>query len=321
MPTVSQTQPLLTRPSTTKLLLAFASIYLIWGSTYLAIRYAVETIPPLIAAGVRHFVAGSVLFAYSYRRGYRPTWREVRAALLIGALYFLVGHGTLHWAEQRVASGLAALLIATEPMFIAGIQVATRKERFSLWTLAGLLSGIAGVGLLVGGDALHADGQLLGIVMVLLGSLAWSAGVCTSRSVALPKDPVASAAITMFFGALMLLTTSAVTGEWTGMALSHLSTRSLGGLLYLIVFGSLVAFTAYVWLLDHCSPTIVSTHTYVNPVVAMILGWFFAGEPVTHRVILAALAILASLGLIRQGTRAKEERRELSVPQKLAKTG
>src|SRR5512142_1452453 len=128
MATVPQMMGSVSRPSTTKLVLAFASIYLIWGSTYLAIRFAVETIPPLVAAGLRHLVAGSVLLAYCWRRGFRPTWKHVQAALLIGALYFLIGHGTLHWAEQRVASGLAALIIATEPMFIAGIRISTRKE-------------------------------------------------------------------------------------------------------------------------------------------------------------------------------------------------
>ncbi len=300
---VSQSIDVRPRPSTLKLLLAFVAIYLIWGSTYLAIRFAVETIPPLVTASVRHLVAGSFLFAYSYRKGFRPTRREIGAGLLIGALYFLIGHGTLHWAEQKVASGLAALLIATEPMLISGIQIGLGRERFNVWTLGGLVTGIVGVAILMGGNAFRGDGQLTGIIAILIGGTSWAIGVCISRSVPLPKDPSHSAALTMICGAGFLICASAVTGEFAQLKLSAVTARSAGGLVYLIVFGSLIAFTAYVWLLEHCSPTIVSTHTYVNPIVAVLLGWLMGGETVTGRTLIAGLAILCSVSLIREGAK------------------
>lgn len=291
-------------PSRVALGLAFLSTWVIWGSTYLAIRYAVATIPPLVTAGLRHFTAGSILFAYSYYRGFRPTRRHWLGALAIGALYFLGGHGTLHWAEQRVSSGLAAVLIATEPLFIAAIQIFTGRERFSLWTVLGIVCGIGGVAYLMGGEALHAPGQMIGIIAILIGSLSWGIGVCYSSSAGLPKDPAASAGMTMFCGSLLLLLTATLTREFSSSQLNHIALKSVMGLLFLIVFGSIVAFSAYVWLLEHVSPTMVSTHTFVNPVVAVLLGWGLAGEALSARLVVAMLAILGSIAFIRLGTRA-----------------
>jgi drug/metabolite transporter (DMT)-like permease len=291
------------QPARVALGLAFLSTWVIWGSTYLAIRYAVATIPPLVTAGVRHFTAGSILFAYSYHRGFRPTRKHWLGALAIGALYFLGGHGTLHWAEQRVSSGLAAVLIATEPLFIAAIQIFTGRERFSLWTVLGILCGIGGVAYLMGGEALHAPGQMIGVIAILFGSLSWGVGVCYSSSAGLPKDPAASAGMTMFCGSLLLLFTAGATGEFARSQLNHIALRSILGLLFLIVFGSVVAFSAYVWLLEHVSPTMVSTHTFVNPVVAVLLGWGFAGEALSARLVVAMIAILGSIAFIRLGTR------------------
>ncbi|ABF42673.1 Putative 10 TMS drug/metabolite exporter, DME family, DMT superfamily [Candidatus Koribacter versatilis Ellin345] len=292
------------KPQRAALAFSFLSTWIIWGSTYLAIRYAVETIPPLVTAGVRHFTAGSVLFAYCYFRGFRPTAKHWKGAFLIGAFYFLGGHGTLHWAEQRVSSGLAAVLIATEPLFIAAIMIFTGKERFSYWTLLGMLCGISGVAYLMGGEALHAPGQMVGILAVLAGSLSWGIGVCISPNAGLPEDPVASAGMTMFCGSLLLLTTAGVTGEIAAFHPHQVAMRSVLGLLFLIVFGSIVAFSAYVWLLGQVSPTMVSTHTFVNPAVAVLLGWAMAGEALTARLLVATLAILGSIAFIRRGTRA-----------------
>jgi len=257
-----------------------------------------------VTAGVRHLTAGSVLFAYSYFRGFRPKAQHWKGALLIGAFYFLGGHGTLHWAEQRVSSGLAAVLIATEPLFIAAIMIATGKERFSFWTLLGMGCGISGVAYLTGGTALHAPGQMVGILAVLAGSLSWGIGVCISPRAGLPEDPFASAGMTMFCGSLLLLATAGLTGEITAFHSQQVAMRSVLGLLFLIVFGSIVAFSAYVWLLGQVSPTIVSTHTFVNPAVAVLLGWALAGEALTARLIAATVAILGSIAFIRRGTRA-----------------
>lgn len=301
------------RSESIKIALAFAAIYLVWGSTYLAIRYAVETIPPLVAAGVRHTMAGGVLLAWACLRGYRPRREHWIAGIVVGALFFLVGHGTLHWAEQHVASGLAALLIATEPMFILVLAWATGQQRISRTSALGLGVGIVGVAILTGVELSTKDASLLGLLAVLLGSLSWSAGVVISPKLKLPTDALARTAVPLVCGAAMLLATAGVTGEFQNLHWSAVSLKSILGLGYLITFGSIVAFTAYTWLLQRCPPTVVATHTYANPVVAVLLGWLFASEPLTPRVGLASVAILGAIMLIRKGERGTE-RRVVSTP-------
>ena len=286
-----------------KLALAFAAIYLIWGSTYLAIRYAVETIPPLVTAGIRHTIAGSILLAWAYWRGFRPTRQQWLAGAIVGALFFLVSHGTLHWAEQYVGSGLAALLVATEPMFILVLGWLMGQQKISRVSALGLLLGLTGVGLLTGPE-LTKGSSLLGLVAVLLGSFAWAAGVVISPRVKLPSDALGRTAVPLVCGAVMLLITAGLTGEFHAVHWSSISLRSILGLGYLITFGSMVAFTAYTWLLQQCPPALVATHTYANPVVAVLLGWLLAGEPLTVRVVLASVAILGAIVLIRRGERA-----------------
>jgi drug/metabolite transporter (DMT)-like permease len=285
------------------LILAVLATWIIWGSTYLAIRISIESVPPLVTAGVRLLVAGLVLFAHSYFRGFRPTWREWRGALIVGAIYFLGAHGLLYWAERMVASGLAAVLMATEPMTISLILIFLGKERFSLWTLMGMICGIGGVTYLVGGGALSQHSQLFGITALVVSSVLWSIGVCYSPHAGLPKEPFASAAMTMITGAVLLLIVAAMDGEFAPAQLNHISARSLLALGFLIVFGSVIAFSSYIWLLTHVSPTLVSTHTFVNPVVAVLLGWALAGEPLSPRLLIAMVAILGSIGFIRMGTR------------------
>jgi drug/metabolite transporter (DMT)-like permease len=292
------------RGESLKLALAFAAIYLVWGSTYLAIRYAVETIPPLVTAGIRHSTAGVVLLAWAYARGYRPRREHWFAGMIVGALFFLIGHGTLHWAEQHVASGLAALLIATEPMFILVLAWATGQQRISRISAMGLAVGIVGVAILAGVELSAKDASLMGIVAVLIGSLSWAAGVVISPKVKLPTDALARTAIPVICGAAMLLIAAGVTGEFHSLHWSTVSLKSILGLAYLIVFGSIVAFTSYTWLLQRCPPTVVATHTYANPVVAVLLGWLLAGEALTMRVGLASVAILGAIMLIRRGERA-----------------
>jgi len=292
------------RGESIKLALAFAAIYLVWGSTYLAIRYAVETIPPFVAAGIRHSIAGAVLLAWACLRGYRPKREHWIAGLIVGALFFLIGHGTLHWAEQHVASGLAALLIATEPMFILVLAGLTGQQRISRISALGLAFGVIGVAILTGVELSAKDASVLGIVAVLTGSLSWSAGVVISPKLRLPDDALARTALPVVCGAAMLLITAGMTGEFRALHWSAVSLKSILGLAYLIVFGSIVAFTAYTWLLQRCPPAVVATHTYANPVVAVLLGWLLAGEALTMRVGLASLAILGAIMLIRKGERA-----------------
>lgn len=299
VPKANSTQKL--RLDSLKLALAFAAIYVIWGSTYLAIRYAVETIPPLVTAGIRHTVAGGILLAWAYARGYRAKREHWIAGAIVGAFFFLVGHGTLHWAEQHVASGLAALLIATEPMFILVLAWASRQQKISRASALGLALGVVGVAILTGMEVSAKDASLLGMIAVLIGSAAWAAGVVISPKVKLPSDALARTAVPLVCGAVMLLASAGITGEFHGLHWSAISLRSILGLGYLIVFGSIVAFTSYTWLLQRCAPALVATHTYANPVVAVLLGWLLAGEALTLRVVVASIAILGAIVLIRRG--------------------
>jgi drug/metabolite transporter (DMT)-like permease len=286
-----------------KLALAFAAIYLVWGSTYLAIRYAVETIPPLVTAGVRHTIAGGILLAWAMARGYRPKREHWVAGVIIGALFFLVGHGTLHWAEQYVGSGLAALLIATEPMFILVLAWFMGQQKISRISALGLGLGVAGVAVLMGAEVTMKGSSLLGLLAVMLGSVSWSVGVVIAPRLKLPDDALARTAVPLVCGAVMLLAAAGVTGEFQAVHWASISLKSILGLAYLIVFGSIVAFTAYTWLLQRCPPALVATHTYANPVVAVLLGWLLASEPLTMRLVLASVAILGAIVLIRRGER------------------
>jgi drug/metabolite transporter (DMT)-like permease len=285
----------MSRP-TLRLLLAFFAIYVVWGSTYLAIKVAVETVPPLATAGMRHLVAGLILFAWARAWRTRLTAAEWRASLVVGVLFFLVGHGTLHWAERTVPSGVAALLVATEPLWIAILMPVSGGSRWSVRRGAGLAAGLMGVGLLVSSDALVAGSrQLWGSGAILLGALSWALGIRYASTAQLPRDPFVRTATTLLCGAALLLAASLVTGEVARVDVRQVSGRSLLGLGYLIVFGSLVAFSAYTWLLERCSATLVATHTYVNPVIAVLLGWAFAGESLTPRVLAATALILAAV--------------------------
>ena len=289
-----------------RLLLAFFAIYVVWGSTYLAIQVAVETIPPLATAGVRHLVAGIVLYAWARAWRARVTWTEWRASLVVAVLFFLIGHGTLHWAEQIVPSGIAALLVATEPVWIAMLMPAPGASRWSARIILGLAAGLIGVALLVPREALatgwgQGTQQLWGAGAILIGALSWAVGVRYAATAPLPADPFVRAATTLLCGAMLLLTASAATGEIARVDAQAVSLHSLLGLGYLIFFGSVLAFSAYTWLLERCSATLVSTHTYVNPVIAVFLGWLFAGEAVTPRVLGATALILAAVLLLKSG--------------------
>jgi drug/metabolite transporter (DMT)-like permease len=287
-----------------KMALAFVAIYVIWGSTYLAIRYAVETIPPLVAAGIRHSIAGGIMLTWAWWRGFRPTRQQWVAGFALGSLFFLIGHGSLHWAEQYVGSGLAALLIATEPMFILVLGWMMGQQRISLLSALGLGLGVVGVAMLTGAELTVKGSSLWGLLAVLLGSLSWSLGVVVSPRLKLPSDALGRTALPTICGAAMLLIAAGVTGEFQQTHWSSVTVRSILGLGYLITFGSVVAFTAYTWLLQRVPPALVATHTYANPVVAVILGWLLAREPLTMRVVLASVAILGAIVLIRRGEQA-----------------
>src|SRR2546430_214014 len=258
---------------------SFLSIYVIWGSTYLAIRYAVETIPLLYPGGIRHLLAGTILLAWCLARRLRPTWAQIRASIIIGTFFFLIGHGTLHWAEQSVPSGLASLLIASEPIWVFLLTaIAARQWRLNATLVAGIFLGFGGVGLLMGRSALNSGPAVfVGSLAVVLGALSWSVGIVYSRRSHLSGHPLLLSALSLLAGSVQLLLAGTAIGEYRGFSFASVSVRSWLALGYLILFGSLVAFTAYNWLLEHYSPTLVATHTYINPIVAVLLGWLLAG--------------------------------------------
>jgi len=289
---------------------AFLAIYLIWGSTYLAIWYAVASIPPLYTAGFRHLVAGTLLLVAALAKGQRPSWAQIRASAVIGLLFFLVGHGTLHWAETQVPTGLASLLIASEPIWVFLIACAAEgRWRMNPVLAAGVILGLAGVALLLGRDVWSKGGGVfLGAVACLAGAIAWSAGIIYSRRSHLSGSPLLLSALSLLAGSLMLLAAGTLFGEYRGFSLSSVNLRSWLALAYLVVFGSVIAFTAYNWLLERYSPTLVATHTYVNPVVAVLLGWRLAGERVSLNVLLSASMVVAAVFLVDRGmTRLKSQ--------------
>ncbi|HLK04488.1 MAG TPA: EamA family transporter [Candidatus Acidoferrum sp.] len=282
---------------------AFLSIYLIWGSTYLAIRYAVETIPPLFTAGLRHLTAGTILLIWALAKGLRPTAKQIRASIVIGIFFFLIGHGTLHWAETRVPSGFASLIIASEPIWVFLMASAVEKKwRMNFPLAAGVVLGLAGVAILFGHGALAAgSGMLLGAVAVLIGAISWSVGIIYSRRSHLSGNPLLLSALSLLSGSVLLLTTGAVVGEARGFSFAQVTQCSWLALAYLVVFGSVIAFTAYNWLLEHYSPTFVATHTYINPIVAVFLGWWLAAEKVTINVAIAAALVILAVFLVDRG--------------------
>jgi drug/metabolite transporter (DMT)-like permease len=298
-----------TRPASSRttnqfaLVLALLTIFVVWGTTYLAIRYAVETIPPFVTAAIRHTTAGTILMAGAWARGFRPRKEHWVAGCVVGALFFLIGHGTLHWAEQYVSSGLAALLIASEPMWILVLGAAMGQQRINRLNGTGLLIGLGGVAIL---SAPALDSQATtawATVGVLLSAASWSVGVCLSPRLRLPEAALGRAALPMLCGGVMLMLAAAITGELQALSWQAVSLKSMLGLAYLIVFGSILAFAAYTWLLQRVSPTLVATHSYVNPLVAVLVGWWWAAEPLNWRVLAATGVIFAAIVLVQRGER------------------
>ena len=296
-------------PTRTRILLAFAAIYLIWGSTYLAIRFAIETLPPFLMAGMRFVISGVLLYAWSRARGAaRPERSHWKATAIIGGLLLLGGNGGVVWAEQRVASGLAALLVATLPVWMVTMEWARGGLRPTAGVIAGLLLGLGGIGLLVGpGEfAGGAGADTVGAIVLVLASISWAAGSIYSREASLPKSPLLTTGMEMLAGGGLLVLAGVVTGELGRLDVAAASAKSWLALLYLIAFGSLIGFTAYIWLLKVSTPARVSTYAYVNPVVAVLLGWAFAGEPLSLRTAMAAGIIIAGVAMISVARGAKQ---------------
>lgn len=288
------------RPSMLKVAIALAAVYFIWGSTFLAIRFAIETLPPFLMAGARMVFAGSLLYGWARWRGApRPSRVHWRSAALIGMFLLLVGNGAVVWAEQRVDSGLAALLVSVEPLWIVLlVWLRPGGERPTLRVIGGLLLGFAGLFLLVKPSSATGGIDPLGAAVIVVGALSWAWGSLYGQRARLPESPLLTTGMQMLCGGGLLLLASLLAGEPAGFDPAAVSLRSLFALGYLVAFGSLVGFTAYVWLLRAASPVLVSTYAYVNPVVAVFLGWVLAGEPVTLGTLVAAAVILSGVALI-----------------------
>jgi drug/metabolite transporter (DMT)-like permease len=303
------------RPSRARILSAFAAIYVIWGSTYLAIAIAIQTAPPFLMAGVRFLIAGLLLYAWMRLRGApRPTLPNWRAAAVVGGLLLLGGNGAVVWAEQRVPSGIAALLVATLPVWLVLLDWARPQgQRPNGLVLGGLALGLVGVGVLVGPATLAGGARIdvIGALVLMFGSICWAAGSLYSRQAPLPKSSPLGMAMQMLAGGGLLVAAGTVAGEWSALDLGAISAASTGAILYLIVFGSLIGFTAYMWLLRVAPPARVATYAYVNPVVAVLLGWAVLGEAISARTMLAAAIIVGAVALIVSARSVKAPKREI----------
>jgi drug/metabolite transporter (DMT)-like permease len=284
-----------------KVAAAFAAVYLIWGSTYLAISFVEESLPPFFMAGTRFLIAGSILYALIRLRG---TSRETRSdwgkMFVTGGLMLLGGHGAVIWAEQWVPSGLTSLLVSTVPLWMVLSNYLWNRSKPNAKVAAGLALGFVGVILLAGGvEGLGASSvDITGATILVFGAFFWANGSLYSRSAKLSASPLLGTAIEMLAGGLLLLIASLILGEWTNIRLDLVSARSAVSWVYLIVFGSLVGFTSYIWLLKNVPPSQASTYAYVNPIVAMFLGWALAHEPFSLRNAVAAAIILAAVVII-----------------------
>ena len=292
----------LSRTHRAKLLAAFAVIYFVWGSTFLAIKVGVREVPPFLFAGMRFLVAGVALYGWMRARGVpSPALREWGSASLLAVFIFVLDYGLLFWAERRVPSGTAAILLATIPVFMTLSEVfLLRTQRMSARLAGALLVGIGGVAVLVGrSESLReAPVDFAGAGALLVAAISWSLAAALSRKVPLPADKAMSSGAQMLAGGVMLVLTAAGLGELRGFRLEAVSRGTWLALAYLIVAGSIVAFTAYVWLIHHVSPTRVGTYAYVNPVVAVFVGYLFGGETLGPRTISGTLLVLVSVVLL-----------------------
>lgn len=293
-----------TDPQIVLVLLAFAAVYVVWGSTYLAIRFAIESLPPFLMAGIRFAAAGLLLYAIIRPRSVvPPTPANWKAAAIVGGLMLVGGNGLVCWAEQTVPSGWAALIIATVPLWLVVFDwLIHHGPRPTVRIIVGLVAGLGGVAMLIGTPAGgSARGHLLGGLALMAACVFWALGSLHSRRATLPSSPFMATAMQMTAGGALLLLLGTVSGEWSRVNFGVISLKSLLALGYLVFFGSILALTAYTWLLRVTTAARVSTYAYVNPVVAMFLGYALADEPLSMRVLIAAAVILGSVVVISTG--------------------
>jgi drug/metabolite transporter (DMT)-like permease len=288
--------------SRAKLIAAFAAIYIIWGSTYLGIKYAIESIPPFMVGGTRFLVAGAVLYAWGrIKSGVKPTREHWRSGLILGVFLLGVGNGCVVWAQRHTPSGITALVVAIVPLMVVLIEwLRPGGKHPGAAAMIGVIIGLVGMALLIGPSAFMgaSDVQPAAAAVLLIGSLSWSAATVFGKRASVPPVPPLASAIQLFGGGISLMIVSAIAGELTRVQPANIPLRAILAVAYLIVFGSIIAFSAYSWLLRVASPTSISTYAYVNPIVAMFLGWAIAGEEMSGRVLIAAAIVLGGVALI-----------------------
>jgi len=299
-------------PSRASFILAFSAIYLIWGSTYLGIRVAVETMPPFLMAGMRFAIAGIVMLGYLRLRGAAwPTAAQWRTNSIVGVFLLLGGNGIVSWAEQRTPSGFTALILGASPLIVVLLDwVRPGGRRPTAGAAAGVAVGIAGVALLLGPGAIPAGYRptAVDVIALILSSISWWIGSLYSKHSGNSTPLMTASAIQMLSGSASMLLTGLILGEGSRFDLGSVSPQSWLAFSYLVIVGSIVAFPTYIWLLEHSTPAKVSTYAYVNPVVAMFLGWAVLGEPMNLRIILAAAVIIGAVAIITIGKTWDAER-------------
>jgi drug/metabolite transporter (DMT)-like permease len=301
------------------LVAAFAAVYIFWGSTYLAIKYAIETLPPFLMAGSRFLFAGSILYLWArFSKDYeKPSLKHWRTSFIVGTLLLLGGNGGVVLAQHYISSSLAALLVATEPFWIVLLSWLWLKGARPNWKAAlGLLIGFFGVYLLIGGQsesAGGAGGQVLGAFFVIAGAFSWALGSMYGLRATTPKSSALTAGMQMLSGGAVLTLVGFLKGEWATFNPADVSANSVLGVIYLIIFGSLIGFTAYSWLLKNAQPAMVATYAYVNPIVAVFLGWLIAGESFTGQMLVGAGIIVGSVVLITSHDKDEKDSEEVEM--------
>src|SRR5262245_59909858 len=297
---------------------AFVTVYIVWGSTYLAIRYAVESIPPFLMAGMRNIVAGAILFSFARWRGDgAPTRIQWRDAAIAGGLMLLLGNGGVTWAEQMIPSGVAALLVALTPAWMVLFDwLRPKGVRPGPFVALGLVIGFIGVALLARNRPSGTGSAYgWGVLALMVSSIGWSLGSIYNRSANKCSSLVLAGGMQLISGGVLLLATSFLTGEWSRFSISQVTWLSFGSWLYLMVAGSLIAYTAYVWLLQVSTPARVSTNAYVNPLIAVLLGSTIGHEPLTHDVLIAAALIITAVVLVLRGGAVKPQKTDMTATQ------
>ncbi len=300
---------------------AMISVYVAWGSTYLAIRFAVETIPPFLMAGIRFLIAGGLLYAWRRLAGdKRPARLHWRSAAIIGSLLLLGGNGGVSWAEQQVPSGIAALLVGSAPLWMILVDTLRphpARKRPGWVTYLGVLLGFAGIVLLVGPSeliGLKGYSNPVGFIVLTVAAFLWAMGSLYSREADLPDSPLLGTSLEMLCGGAGLIVLGTLTGQWSQLHLAAVTARSLAGLAYLIIFGSLIGFGSYTWLLRNAPTSLVSTYAYVNPVVAIFVGNLLAGEVITPRILISTAIIIGAVVVVTLTQPTAQKKKTMPVP-------